>query len=68
MANPLGNIELNEEMGETPWTIRHVEGHLISGPLSRSRACPPAYMGLGIGMLLLITSVAIYSALKTHGS
>jgi uncharacterized membrane protein len=51
MANPF-QIKINASRIETPLATRHVESHLIFGPLARH--LPLAYVLLAIGVLSLI--------------
>lgn len=52
MANPLDSIKVNGAKLETPLLVRHLESHLIFGPLSRH--FPLAYFALGIAILSFV--------------
>lgn len=52
MVSFLDKLKINGSKFETPFTIRHVESHLIFGPLSRH--FPVAYLALAAGVLKLL--------------
>ncbi len=62
MASFLDKLKINGSKFETPLTIRHVESHLIFGPLSRYFAV--AYLALIFGLLKFIDGVRNTSFLE----
>lgn len=55
MPDQVDKIKIAAAKLETPLAIRHVESHLIFGPLSRH--FPLAYIALGISVLSLIAAI-----------
>lgn len=55
MEEPVDKIKLGAAKLETPLAIRHVESHLVFGPLSRH--FPLAYIALGLGVLNLLAAI-----------
>jgi hypothetical protein len=63
MGDPLDSIKAKAARLETPLLVRHVESHLIFGPLSRH--FPLAYLALGIALVSLV--VGFFATDKSMG-